>query len=79
MDQSRGDGMLKIKNMIFVVLVFSLLCSGCTSQTKEDNLKKPADTPQIVGYYHDEYHRVSCWVTSFAMHCLPDGSISNGG
>lgn len=36
----------------------------------------PPDPRYTVRYHHDAFHRVSCWVTSTGVSCLPDSQVA---
>jgi hypothetical protein len=50
------------------------LCGGCSMKPQIDR-DAGVTTAFDIHFYHDNEHNVSCWMTSFAMSCLPDSSM----
>ena len=65
--------------LIITSLLTAGLGTGCSLRIQTDDAKSPALSPYTVTYYHDDKHRVTCWMTSYAMSCISDSAILNPG
>ncbi len=72
----------KTKRMALIgaSLLTAVLCAGCQAGFKvESKPASEAGASYSVQFYHDDKLKVSCWMTSFAMSCVPDAALKLGG